>query len=72
MECERGKLGAVVSKSGNRDPWEEVYIVCMGKNDRVRLNGMKVGDRVTEGKCKCVDGEILLSRERGSDMGESG
>ncbi|KMQ89014.1 reverse [Lasius niger] len=36
-----------VSVTGNRDPWGDVYKVCMGKRGRVRLSGMKVGDRTT-------------------------
>lgn len=36
-----------VCEKGNRDPWGDVYQVCMGKYGRDRLSGMKVGDRVT-------------------------
>lgn len=36
-----------VCVTGKRDPWSDVYKVCMGKRDRVRLSGIKVGDRVT-------------------------
>lgn len=36
-----------VRESGNRDPWGNVYRICMGKCGRDRLSGMKVGERVT-------------------------
>lgn len=34
-----------VSESGNRDPWGDVYRVCMGRRGSERLSGMRVGDR---------------------------
>ena len=50
-----------VSVSGNRDPWGNVYKICMGKRDRVRLSGMKVGDRITWKESVDVLMEILPS-----------
>lgn len=44
-----------VSKTGNRDPWGDVYKVCMGKFGKERLSEMRVGDRVTRTWKESVD-----------------
>lgn len=49
-----------VSESGNQDPWGDVYKVCMNKRDRVRLSGMKVGERTTSTWRESVN--VLLER----------
>lgn len=36
-----------MSKSGNRDPWGDVYKVCMGKSAGVRISSMKANGRMT-------------------------
>ena len=49
-----------VRESGNRDPWGDVYKVCMGKYDRERISGMKVGDRLTNTWRESV--EVLMTK----------
>lgn len=49
-----------VAETGNRDPWGDVYRVCMDKRRKDRLSGMKCGDRVTDTWRESVD--VLLDR----------
>jgi len=49
-----------VSESANRDPWSNVYRVCMGKYRRDKLSAIKVGDRTTCSWRESVD--LLMER----------
>lgn len=49
-----------VRTTGNKDPWGEVYRVCMGKYGNKRMSGMKVDNRVTCTWKESVD--VLMER----------
>ncbi|KAK2577563.1 hypothetical protein KPH14_012910, partial [Odynerus spinipes] len=49
-----------VAVTGNRDPWGDVYRVCMNKGRKHRLSGMKCGERMTDTWKESV--RVLLDR----------
>lgn len=44
-----------VSTMGNKEPWGDVYKICMGKYAGERLCGIRIGDRVTDTWKESVD-----------------